>query len=63
LQRNLDFPLNLGYNEHFKYHAQIMTLASSLRLAVRRRALERTFRAKYEDLLKAISQDNYESLE
>lgn len=40
-----------------------MTFSSVLKLALRRRALERTFRNQYTDLLKAISQDNYEALE
>ena len=26
-QRNVDFPLNIGYNDNFKYHSQIMTVS------------------------------------
>ena len=25
-QRNLDFPLKIGYNDHFKYHSQYLTV-------------------------------------
>jgi len=34
-----------------------------MKLALRRRTLNSTFRAHYDDLLSAISTDNYESLE
>jgi hypothetical protein len=34
-----------------------------MKLALRRRTLNSTFRAHYDDLLNAISTDNYESLE
>jgi hypothetical protein len=40
-----------------------MTLGSTLRLALRKRTLEKAFRNQYEDLLKAIASDNYEALE
>jgi hypothetical protein len=62
-QRNLDFPLNLGFNDHFKYHSQALSLGSTLWLALRRRAITRTFLTHYGDLLQAIAQDNYEALE
>jgi hypothetical protein len=25
-QKNLDFPLNVGYNDHFKYHSQYLSV-------------------------------------
>ena len=41
----------------------IIQLRSTLKIALRKRQLNRMFRTYYEDLLKAIVNDNYESLE
>lgn len=40
-----------------------MTFGSTLKLMLRKRTLEKAFRTQYEDLLKAITSDNYEALE
>jgi hypothetical protein len=26
-QKNVDFPLNVGYNDHFKYHSQYLSVS------------------------------------
>jgi hypothetical protein len=38
-------------------------MKSSIRLSLKRRALNRLFSSLYKDLLKAICNDNYESIE
>ena len=65
-QRNVDFPLNLGFNEHEYYKQiknQIYTLGSRATLFFRSQFLSKQFAAQYLDLLKAIKNQNYDAIE
>ena len=59
----LDFPLNVGYNDNFGHYALHLTYGSRAKLFFRRRALEAMFTAHYRDLLKAITSLNFDQLE
>ena len=60
---DLDFPLNVGFNENFKDYSQRMSTMSKLKLLFRRRQLEALFLSHYRDLLRAIKAQNYDQLE
>ena len=61
---DIDFPLNLGYNNYFEdYCNQYLGSSGKLRRAFRRRQLDPLFLLHYHDLLKAICNHRYEKLE
>ena len=51
-QRNIDFPLNVGYND--EYDLEPMALRSKMSLVYRKSRLNKQFISKYKDLLNAI---------
>jgi hypothetical protein len=59
----LDFPMNLGYNDNFGHYALQMTFGSKVKLFFRRSALETMFMNHYKDLLRAITNQNFDQLE
>ena len=64
--RNVDFPMNLGFNNYELYKHltnQIMSPKSKVSLAFRNKRLLNQFRILYIDLLKGISDMNYESIQ
>jgi hypothetical protein len=64
INKNIDFPLNLGYNDHYTHHAQYRgSLAQRLSLKYRRTSLELQFKRHYLDLLQAICNQSYDSLQ
>ena len=65
-KRNIDFPLNTGYNLQEYYETisnQIYTNRSKLQLILRRSLLQKQFQTQYRDLLQAIKNNNYEAIE
>ena len=50
----LDFPLNIGFNDHFEFYQHYLTFKSKLYLFFRKRQLTSQFKTNYFDLLKAI---------
>jgi hypothetical protein len=61
-QRTTDFfPLNIGYNKHYKHHDGYKS--KSLMLRRLKPTLTHTFRDHYFDLLQAIATKNYSLLE
>lgn len=61
--QELDFPMNVGYNDNFGHYALYMTFGSKVKLLFRKRALEAMFMNHYKDLLRAITNQNFDQLE
>ena len=62
-QRNTDFPLNLGYNVHYKHFAQYQTKDKSwFTDSIRLKNLKRQFSEHYFDLLRAIESRDFQKL-
>ena len=61
-QRNIDFPLNIGYNDELIELDQ-MTLKSKASLFLKKQILSKQLAMKYVDLLNAIKNQNYEAIE
>ena len=60
----IDFAFNLGYNDLYgAYCGQYLNWQGKLKLRLRQRQLEQTFKRHYYLLLKAITTQNYEALE
>ena len=64
VQRNTDFPLNIGYNNYFKHHALYKgSRIDQLKLSLKKKNLEIAFRDHYHDLLQAIASKSFDQLE
>ncbi|CAI2363997.1 unnamed protein product [Moneuplotes crassus] len=63
-KRNIDFPLNLGYNDHYKIlSGGKLSLWSRLKFLIFKNSYNNQFRNKYNDLLSSIYLTQYHSLE
>lgn len=65
-KRNVDFPMNVGFNDQEYYRQiknEIYTLGSRFNLFFRSQFLNKQFSALYLDLLKAIKNQNYDAIE
>lgn len=59
----LEFPLNVGYNDHYQFYSQRMAYRSRLKLFIKKKPMQAQFLARYQDLLKAIKNQNYDTLD
>lgn len=63
-KRNINFPLNLGYNDHYKFLVNShMPLNDKIKLLFMRRSYNNVFKNKYKNLLQAIYETKYYQLE
>jgi hypothetical protein len=63
-KRNIQFPLNLGYNDHYKFLVNShLPLKDKIKLLFMRRSYNNVFKNKYKSLLQAIYDTKYYQLE